>query len=83
MNPARGSITITLAPADEGVDLPTDHLIAPWPADEHCLPIAAQALEGMGWRVVGEGTFAGDTGDPEVSFTLDVAPADRPDPARG
>jgi hypothetical protein len=77
VNPAKGSITVAVGSADESADLPTSHLLAPWPADEHCEEVAVQALSGMGWTVVGGGKFTGSTGDPDATFVLDVVPTRR------
>jgi hypothetical protein len=39
--------------------------------------VAVEALSGMGWTVVGGGTFTGGTGDPNATFVLDVVPTRR------
>lgn len=75
INPAMGSISVTVGSDDEGVDLSTRHLLAPWPVDDHCRSIAVEALKGMGWTVLGGDVFTGNSGDPDAAFVLDVAPA--------
>ena len=74
INPARGTIAVTVGSADEGTDLPTRHALAPWPVDEYCEQIAVEALSGMGWSVIGGGRSTADNRDPEAAFVLDVAP---------
>ena len=74
VNPAKGTIAVTVGSADEGTDLPTRHTLAPWPVDEYCEQIAVEALSGMGWSTIGGGASRANTGDPEAAFVLDVAP---------
>ena len=74
VNPAKGTIAVTVGSADEGTDLSTRHVLAPWPADEYCEQIAVEALSGMGWSVIGGGRGTASASDPEAVFVLDVAP---------
>ena len=66
VNPAKGTIAVTVGSADEGTD--------PWPAVAYCEQFAVEALSGMGWSVIGGGRGTASASDPEAVFVLDVAP---------